>query len=208
MTIAAQSQSWTGAAAIAAQTSTSGIFAGTPIATPQGTTSVEHLAAGDTLCGAFGGAVTVVGLTRCRLHNVAWLPERLAPVRIKRGALGNLSPRQDVILGADQGLVFGDTVVTAGALVNGGAIRYLGLEQMPEVFTYWRVVTERPATIFAGGLATETEVGFPLGGRFGAMLNPGLGGQARHRVTETADLPQPLRARVQIANWALAMQAA
>ncbi len=85
-----------------------GLFAGTSVATPAGWRAVEHLRAGDSVCG-LDGAVSLTGIMSGAFMRLRQRPA-LWPVRVPAGALGNaeplmLTPRQCVIVACASGPV-------------------------------------------------------------------------------------------------------
>lgn len=120
--------------------------------TDGGATLVEKLKIGD-MVRTFDGrdvAVKWVGYTKFGPA------ERLAPVEVSAGALGENLPTKDLIVTADHALLIGDTLCAAGALVNGTTIART--TELGETFTVYHVETEEHEVIVANGVAAETYI--------------------------------------------------
>ncbi|WP_235438896.1 Hint domain-containing protein [Candidatus Rhodobacter oscarellae] len=130
--------------------------AGTMIATPDGERAVETLAIGDLVRTVDGRAVPVKWLGRQTLRTLMNPSPRLQPVRIAKGALGQGLPHTDLTLTADHGMVLGGLMINASALVNGGSIRFLTLEEVPPDYTVYHIETEAHDVILANGAPAET----------------------------------------------------
>lgn len=133
---------------------------GTMIATPAGETAVEKLVIGDLIMTADGRSVPVKWVGRKQITNHIMLSDKAAPVRVAAGALGGGLPHSDLLLSADHGLIVDGMVVNAGAMVNGGSIRFVDLAEMPPEFTYYHIETEAHDEIIANGLRAETLVDY------------------------------------------------
>lgn len=129
---------------------------GTLIATPDGEKPVERLSIGDPVFTADGATVPVKWLGRQRLQKLFSNPERIAPVRITAGALGNGLPHTDLLLTACHAVIVDGLAITAGALVNGTTILRDPVEALPDTITYWHVETEGHRVILANGSPAET----------------------------------------------------
>lgn len=132
--------------------------AGTLIDTPQGPRAVETLAIGDKILAAGGDVVPVKWIGRHTIFAVFKPAERLAPVRIAAGALGDGLPKQDLVLTSDHALLLDGVLVQAGALVNGTTIRKMAWTECDARFTVYHVETEDHAVILANGCPAETFV--------------------------------------------------
>ncbi len=180
---------------------------GTRIATPGGEVAVEDLRIGDPILTAAGQVVPVRWIGRQRVGNNVFLSRRKAPVRIAAGALGPSLPHSDLCVSADHGMIVGDYVVNAGAMVNGGTIRFLHPSELPAEFTYYHVETEAHDEILANGAPAETFVDYVGRDEFdnhqeyldlyGAdRIIPEM---KRLRISGQRQLPQRLRSRLGIA---------
>lgn len=130
--------------------------AGTLIATPDGERAVEMLSIGDLVTTADGDAVPVKWTGRQTFHTRLCSPERIAPVRITAGALGNGLPHADLLLTSCHAVILHGLAITAGALVNGTTIIREPVTALPDTVTYWHVETEGHRVILANGAPAET----------------------------------------------------
>lgn len=133
---------------------------GTRIATPAGEVAVQDLAIGDLVLTADGRAVPVRWIGQNHIRNSVLLADRKLPVCISAGALAAGVPHSDLYLSADHGMIVDGLVVNAGALVNGGSIRFVPMAEMPAEFTYYHIETEAHDEILANGAAAETFVDY------------------------------------------------
>ncbi len=137
---------------------------GTLIRTPDGDRAVEDLAPGDLVLTAQGSALPVRWVGRSVVSSLFGDPLRILPVRIRAGALGVNLPVRDLLLSPNHGVHLGDSLVQAGALVNGTSI--VRVRDMPIVFTYWHLELDTHALVLAEGVAAESfldgveEIGF------------------------------------------------
>ena len=134
--------------------------AGTEIAGPEGARPVEDLRIGDMILTADGRAVPVKWIGRQTLHKRFAPADRVAPVRVRAGALGQRLPHSDLVLTADHALILDGLAVNAGALVNGTTITRDPLADLPERVTYYHVETDGHEVILANGAAAETFVDY------------------------------------------------
>jgi serralysin len=130
--------------------------AGAMVATPDGEAAVETLRRGDPVRTLDGRVVPIVWIGRQTVMRRFADPLRLAPVRVKAGALGDNIPCRDLLLSAEHALFVGGVLIQAGALVNGTSIRREW--DMPETFVYYHVETEDHALILVDDAAAETFV--------------------------------------------------
>jgi hypothetical protein len=130
--------------------------AGTQIATPSGERVVEGLQIGDDVLTAEGRAVTVKWVGRQSVKTRFGAVERLAPVRIRAGALGEGLPHSDLTVTADHGMIVDGVICHAGALVNGETITRVPLAEMGESYTVYHIETEAHEIILANGAPAET----------------------------------------------------
>jgi hypothetical protein len=131
------------------------------IATPSGARSVEGLRFNDLVLTADGRAVPVLWIGHRTLHPRQFrVPERMKPVRIRAGALGDGLPHNDLTVTADHGMILDGLVINALALVNGGSIDWVPLSDLPDRFTVYHIETQAHDVILANGAPTETFVDY------------------------------------------------
>ena len=129
---------------------------GTRIMTPQGEIEVERLAIGEPVLTAEGAPVPVKWIG-CQTVSTFFGPaERLMPVQISAGALGNGLPHSDLTVTADHGMLVEGVICHAGALVNGETITRVPLSEMGESFSVYHIETEEHEIILANGAPAET----------------------------------------------------
>ncbi|NKX44719.1 Hint domain-containing protein [Roseicyclus persicicus] len=133
--------------------------AGTGIATPNGERAVETLAIGDGILTADGRCVEVIWIGRQIVQKI-FAGDRMMPVRIRAGALGEGLPHSDLTVTADHALILDGLAINAGALVNGSSIDWVPLAELPERVTYYHIETEGHDVILANGAAAETYVDY------------------------------------------------
>jgi len=131
---------------------------GTRIATPAGEMAVESLQPGDLVLTAAGDTVPVTWIGRRSVATLFGPAERVCPVVIAAGALGQGLPRADLTVTADHGIVLDGYVVHAAALVDGAGIRRLPKAALPGRVTYWHVETAGQQVVLANGQPAETFV--------------------------------------------------
>ncbi|WP_235857740.1 Hint domain-containing protein [Marimonas lutisalis] len=131
---------------------------GTRIATPGQEVAVEDLAIGDLVETASGRAVPVKWIGRQTIATRFGPAERLMPVRIRAGALGDGLPYRDLTLTADHALFIDGLLITAGTLVNGTSIYRVPLSELGDSETVFHVETENHDLILAEGTAAETYI--------------------------------------------------
>ena len=139
--------------------------AGTQIATPSGTTSVEALRPGDLLCTLDHGAQPVRTILRTDVSR-ATLQEsgHLAPIRIAAGALGQNLPTRDLLVSPQHRFLVNSPIVqrmfpSAEILVSARKLCALeGVEELSadEDVTYFHVVLDGHEVIFAEGAPAES----------------------------------------------------
>ena len=132
--------------------------AGTLIATDQGEQTVETLNIGDPILTHDGRMASVKWIGRQTVSTRFNPAERLQPVRVSAGALGNGLPHSDLTVTADHALLLDGVLCTAAALVNGDTITRVPLAEMGESFTVYHIETEAHDMILANGAAAETFV--------------------------------------------------
>lgn len=134
--------------------------AGTRVATPCGDAAIETLCIGDMVHTADGRAVPVKWIGRQIVSTRFGPAERLLPVRVRAGALGNGLPMRDLTLTADHALLIDGLLVNAGALVNGTPIDYVSLSELGESYTVYHIETENHDVILAEGAPAETYIDY------------------------------------------------
>lgn len=92
-----------------------------------------------------------------RVLGIRNIPYRGPLIRVLAGVLGNMAPREDLLMLPDQGVVFQGNAYRVGDLVDGIAIRQ---EEAPENFTAIDILLEGYAGILVQGATLE--VGRPL----------------------------------------------
>lgn len=135
-------------------------LADTRIATPDGERAVEELAPGDLILTADGRTVPVWFLGRQRVLTAFGPAERLMPVRIRAGALGDGLPRRDLLLTADHALLIDGMLVNAGTLVNGESVDWVPLREFDGSYTVYHVETEDHDVLLAEGAPAETFIDY------------------------------------------------
>lgn len=135
--------------------------AGTLIATPDGQVAIETLSPGDLVLTADGHALPVRWVGRQTVSPVFADPLKVAPIRIRAGALsawfdGAVVPARDLRLSPDHALLLDGVLVQAVALVDGvDVVR----EAAPaERFAYYNIELAAHAAILAEGCPAETFV--------------------------------------------------
>jgi hypothetical protein len=134
-------------------------YRGTMIRTPDGEKAVETLKAGDLVMTADGVAAPISWLGRQTISTVFSDPEKVWPIRIKAGALGENVPSRDLVLSPDHAVLVDGVLVHAGALVNGVSI--VRQTAVPRVFTYYHVELDDHALILAENTPAETFIDHP-----------------------------------------------
>lgn len=130
--------------------------AGTKIATPEGERAVETLQRGDLVQTLGGRAMPVTWLGRQTVSTRFANPQRVLPIRIRAGALGDNVPCRDLLVSPDHALLVDDVLIQAAALVNGTSIERE--TNVPETFVYYHVEVDDHSLIFAENTPAETFV--------------------------------------------------
>lgn len=131
---------------------------GTLITTDAGETAVEALKTGDMVQSVDG-----------KMHAVRWIghqtvdtrfgpAERLMPIRIAAGALGDGAPHSDLTVTADHAMLVDGVLVHAGAMVNGTTITRVPLAELGQTYVVYHVELETQQVILANGAAAESFV--------------------------------------------------
>jgi hypothetical protein len=131
---------------------------GTRIATVDGPKPVETLVPGDRLIRADGRVTEVQWLGRQTVSTRFSDPEKVNPICITAGTLGN---DRDLWVSRDHGIVIDGVLVNAGALVNGTTIFQAPLTPGVQDFIYYHVETELHEVILAEGVAVESYLDIP-----------------------------------------------
>ncbi len=129
-------------------------MAGTAIQTPSGNLPVETLKAGDLVTLSDGRTAPISWLGIQTVSMVFADPLRVAPVRIKAGALGDNLPVRDLLISPDHALLVDGILAQAGALVNDVSI--IRETSVPVLFTYYHVEVTDHSLILAEGVPAET----------------------------------------------------
>ena len=133
-------------------------LAGSLIATPEGEVTVDTLQIGDSILTASGTVVPVKWIGRQHVAPFAVnmrLSERLAPVRIAAGALGEGLPHSDLMVTADHAMLIEGVLCHAGAVVNGTTITRVPHSELG-TFTVYHIETDAHEIILANGAPAET----------------------------------------------------
>ncbi len=144
---------------------------GTRIATPAGTTPVEHLSPGDLVLTARGDSLPVIWMGHrhvdCTRHP---RPQLVLPVRIAAGAFAHRAPSRDLLLSPDHAVFAEGVLIPVKYLINGSTIVQLAVAEMPGV-TYWHVELARHDVLLAENLPAESYL--DDGGRANFVNNGG-----------------------------------
>ena len=130
---------------------------GTRILTTRGEVAVEELATDDAIVLAEPGApaLPLRWLGRQTIATRFADPLRVAPIRIRAGALGKNQPHRDLRVSPDHALLVDGVFVQAGALVNGVSILRDDAD-LPDRIVYFHVELPRHALLLAEGAAAES----------------------------------------------------
>lgn len=129
-------------------------LAGTMIRTPAGEVAIEALRIGDEVLTHAGQVRPVRWIGRQSVSTRFGDPERVLPIRIRAGALGESLPCRDLLVSPDHALLVDGILIQAGALANGTSIARW--REVPEVFTYYHVELVDHALILAENVPAET----------------------------------------------------
>lgn len=133
---------------------------GTSITTPDGRTAVENLKVGDPILAANGKTIPVKWVGRQVVSTRFGPAERLMPVRVTAGALGDGLPLRNLTLTSDHALLIDGLLINAGALVNGGSIDWVPLSKLGDSYTVYHIETEEHDIILAEGAPAETFIDY------------------------------------------------
>ena len=131
-------------------------MAGTQIATPGGSANVEELAIGDLVLTADGKTMPVLWVGRQTVSTTFADPNRVMPIRIRAGALGDAQPQRDLLVSPGHAILVDGILVHASALINGSSI--MRETDVPNTFIYYHVELEDHSLVLAEGVPAETFV--------------------------------------------------
>ena len=119
---------------------------------------------GDRLAARLGPGMMLLAVTPGvapfqRVLGIRNIPYRGPLIRVLPGVLGNMAPREDLLLLPDQGVVFQGRAYRVGNLVDGVAIRQ---EEAPANFTAIDILLEGHAAILVQGASLEMGQAHPL----------------------------------------------
>ncbi|MBN8190318.1 MAG: hypothetical protein GYB50_25775 [Rhodobacteraceae bacterium] len=147
-----------------AETADSGVYLcfgeGTEIATPEGARKVETLDLGDKIIASDGRPVSVKWIWKQAVSTIFGPAERLRPVRVRCGALGNGLPTRDLVLTADHALLIEGLLINASVLVNDTTIHWVPLSELGTSFNVYHIETENHDIVLAEGVETETYIDY------------------------------------------------
>lgn len=126
--------------------------------TPHGLTPIEKLSTGDDIYIIRSGLKEVETITWCGSSKIKVKtdkPNDLAgyPVRIKKDAIGDRIPFEDLIVTSEHCLMFNDKLVPVRMLVNNVSIQY---DTNKDEYTIYHIKTKRHSIIDVNGVLTET----------------------------------------------------
>jgi hypothetical protein len=126
---------------------------GTRILTARGEIPVEQLAPGDQVVLHDGSSAKITWIGHRSVAITAHpTPEKIQPVLIVSGALGNGLPTRDLYVSPDHALFFEDHLIPAKCLINGVTIRQIPRERI----TYYHVELADHAILLAEGAPAES----------------------------------------------------
>ncbi len=188
---------------------------GTAITTPNGMVAVEDLNIGDPILGADGKAIPVKWVGRQVVSTRFGPAERLLPVRVKAGALGDGVPLRDLTLTSDHGLLIDGLLINAGALVNGGSIDWVPLSELGKNYTVYHIETEDHDIILAEGAPAETFIDYVGRNTFDNHAEyidlygaePIIAEMPTPRISASRLVPDAIKARLQIEDEVISWDA-
>lgn len=139
---------------------------GTAIATPDGEAMIEDLRSGDRVLTHDGRAATVTWVGQQKVMTRFRMPDRVRPVVVAKGALGNGVPYRDLYVTPDHAFFFDDILINASALVNDISIYYAPLSIFADGYIVYHIETELHEVIIAEGALAETFVDYGLRSAF------------------------------------------
>jgi Hint domain len=129
-------------------------MSGTLIRTPTGEHPVETLKRGDPVCTTDDRVESISWVGRQTISLLFADPLRALPIRIRAGALSENVPSRDLLISPDHAILVNETLVQAGALINGSSITRE--TRVPITFTYFHVELEDHSLILAENTPAET----------------------------------------------------
>lgn len=129
---------------------------GTFIRTPDGPRAIETLEAGDKVTARFGGVVSIKAIESFTLRCVPGASFGASrPVRIKRNALGESTPADDLCITASHAIVVDDVLVPVIDLVNGTSIVFENTESH-DALDFFHIELEHHDVLDVQGAACES----------------------------------------------------
>ena len=133
---------------------------GTEVSTPKGPVKIEDLAPGDDVLTHDNRSVPGKWVGRQTVRTRFRMPDRVRPVRIAVGALGEGTPVRDLYVTPDHALFMDGYLINASALVTGTSIRYAPLSQFGESYVVYHIETEDHEVSVAEGVFAETFIDY------------------------------------------------
>jgi hypothetical protein len=129
---------------------------GTRIQTADGYRPIETLASGERVATRFSGFAPIKAIDSFTLNRIdgQWLGHS-RPVRVKRGALGENVPSEDLCLTASHCLFVDGFLIPAGDLVNGSSI-VLETADEQDTLDFFHIELERHDVLDAAGAPCES----------------------------------------------------
>jgi Hint domain/Domain of unknown function (DUF4214) len=129
---------------------------GTRIRTPEGVAEVQDLRVGDRVVTGAGVTCEISWIGRRGYITSAifledW--ERLVPVRIEQGALGDGMPCNDLLISPDHAVCLENSLVPVRHLLNGDSIAYF---DRPDAIRYFQLELPQHELVLAEGAAVES----------------------------------------------------
>ena len=132
------------------------VVRGTMVRTPDGDVPVETLAIGDKVV-SIDGTVRQIRWIGQRSYARAFIERnpKVAPIRIRAGALGDGTPTADLIVSPEHALYLDNALIPARFLTNGDTISPISTL---ETVDYFHVELDGPDVVWTNGAPTETYV--------------------------------------------------
>jgi hypothetical protein len=128
--------------------------AGTRILTDHGEVAVEALSAGDRVVTHDGATRPIVWIGQRRIDAASHPhPERVLPIRIRRGACAEQVPHNDLLVSPDHAICIDGQLIPARLLVNGATIYQ---DASVRDIRYFHVELDRHDVIVSEGLPSES----------------------------------------------------
>jgi serralysin len=126
---------------------------GTCIRTPLGEVAVETLAIGDLVTTLDGTHRPVIWIGRREIDVTRHdQPERVTPIRIRRGSFGEGVPYRDLMLSPDHAVWIDNVLIPVRCLIDGKTIAPHRVSRV----TYYHIELDQHDVLFAEGLTAET----------------------------------------------------